>query len=192
MFQVQETRIKDVKIIATAWHGDARGAFSETYQRGRFVEAGITAEFIQDNQAYSQQVGTLRGLHFQKPPFAQTKLVRVLRGAIYDVAVDVRPGSPSFGHWVGVMLSAANRLQFLVPPGFAHGYVTLEPDTDVLYKVDARYAPECEGGIRWDDPEIGIIWPLEGRNAIIAARDQALPLLAQLPAIEGWRQDIRS
>lgn len=187
MFSVQPTAIPEVKVVSTAWFGDERGSFSETYQRDRFVQGGITASFLQDNHASSRQAGTLRGLHFQKPPAAQSKLIRVTRGAIFDVAVDIRPGSPTYARWVGVELSADNRLQMFVPAGFAHGYLTLEDDTDVLYKVDMPYTPATEGGILWNDPAIGIAWPATKAEAIIAQRDAALPKLETLADIEEWR-----
>jgi dTDP-4-dehydrorhamnose 3,5-epimerase len=188
MFSVQPTALPDVLVVSTTWFGDERGSFSETYQRDRFAQAGIAVSFIQDNQAVSRHAGTLRGLHFQKPPAAQSKLVRVTRGAIFDVAVDIRPGSPTYGKWAGVELSADNRLQLFVPAGFAHGYVTLEDDTDVLYKVDAPYAPATEGGILWNDPAIGIDWPKLGTDIVITPRDAALPRLDALSPVEEWRR----
>jgi dTDP-4-dehydrorhamnose 3,5-epimerase len=187
MLDVRPTAIPGLVVLATRWFGDDRGAFSETYQQERFNQAGITVSFMQDNQAISKKAGTLRGLHFQKPPAAQAKLVRVTRGAIYDVAVDIRPGSPTYGKWAGIELSADNRLQFFVPAGFAHGYLTLEDDTDVLYKVDAPYAPSAEGGLLWNDPAIGIEWPKLGTETVIAPRDAALPPLSSLSPIEEWR-----
>jgi dTDP-4-dehydrorhamnose 3,5-epimerase len=187
MLDVRPTAIPGLVVLATRWFGDDRGAFSETYQQERFNQAGITVSFMQDNQAISKKAGTLRGLHFQKPPAAQAKLVRVTRGAIYDVAVDIRPGSPTYGKWAGVELSADNRLQFFVPAGFAHGYLTLEDDTDVLYKVDAPYTPSAEGGLLWNDPAIGIEWPKLDTETVIAPRDAGLPPLSSLAPIEEWR-----
>lgn len=187
MLEVRPTGISGLVALATKWHEDDRGAFSETYQEGRFTDAGIDVAFIQDNQAFSKKAGTLRGLHCQTPPAAQSKLVRVTRGSVYDVAVDIRPGSPTYGKWAGIELSAANRLQFFVPAGFLHGYLTLEDDTDVLYKVDAPYTPNCERGVVWDDPDIGIEWPDVGGGPVIAPRDASLPRLADLVPIEGWR-----
>jgi dTDP-4-dehydrorhamnose 3,5-epimerase len=184
---VRHAAIADLLIIATRWFADDRGAFSETYQQQRFNLAGVTISFMQDNQATSKRAGTVRGLHFQRPPAAQNKLIRVVRGAIFDVAVDVRPGSPSYGRWAGLELSATNRLQFFVPAGFAHGYLTLEDDTDVLYKVDAPYRPACEGGLRWDDPAVGIAWPPTAGPIVTAPRDAQLPLLSELAPIESWR-----
>jgi dTDP-4-dehydrorhamnose 3,5-epimerase len=188
MFSVQPTNLPGVMVVSTTWHGDDRGSFSETYQHERFVQAGIDVSFIQDNHASSRRAGTLRGLHFQKPPAAQSKLVRVTRGAIFDVAVDIRPGSPTYGRWAGFTLSADNRLQLFIPAGFAHGYLTLKDQSDVLYKVDAPYDPATEGGVLWNDPAIGIAWPDLGAPPVIAPRDAALPRLGDLPPIEDWRR----
>ena len=182
MLDVRPTDIPDVRVVATRWFEDGRGCFSETYNRARWREAGIDADFVQDNQVLSQRAGILRGLHFQRPPAAQSKLVRVTRGAILDVAVDIRVGSPWFGRWVATELSAANRLQLFIPRGFAHGYLTLQPDTEVFYKVDAHYAPEHEAGIAWDDPDVAIAWPLPPAGPVMAERDRLLPPLAALPS----------
>lgn len=173
--------IPDVKLITPRRFGDNRGFFSETWNRAAFAEAGIEADFVQDNHSLSATVGTLRGLHFQIPPFAQAKLVRVSRGAIFDVAVDIRTGSPTYGKWVGAELSAENWAQMYVPKGFAHGFVTLLPDTEVQYKVDAPYAPEHDRGIAWNDPAIAVDWPLEGRDPVLSGKDAALPALADIP-----------
>jgi len=187
MLDIRHTDIPGLLIIATRWHADDRGSFSESYQQQRFNQAGITVAFMQDNHAVSKQAGTLRGLHFQRPPKAQSKLVRVVRGSIFDVAVDIRPGSPTFGRWAGVELSAGNRLQFFIPAGFAHGYLTLEADSEVLYKVDAPYAPDLEGGLHWNDPAVGIQWPEVTVMPVIAPRDQSLPVLSEIVPIEEWR-----
>ena len=161
--------------------GDQRGFFAETFQRDRFAAAGITCDWMQDNQSYSAEKGVLRGLHFQIAPAAQDKLIRVLKGSIFDVAVDIRNGSPTHGKWVACVLSASKFNQLLVPKGFAHGFLTLEPDVEVLYKVSAPYAPQCDRGIRWDDPSIGIAWPLEpGQKPVLSGKDQAAPLLADI------------
>ncbi|WP_086465609.1 dTDP-4-dehydrorhamnose 3,5-epimerase [Oceanibaculum nanhaiense] len=175
--------IPDVKLITPRRFGDNRGFFSETWNRAAFSEAGIEADFVQDNHSLSATAGTLRGLHFQIPPFAQAKLVRVSRGAIFDVAVDLRKGSPTYGHWVGAELSAENWSQMYVPKGFAHGFVTLLPDTEVQYKVDAPYAPAHDRGIAWDDSDIAVAWPLEGRAPVLSGKDAALPKLADIPAL---------
>jgi dTDP-4-dehydrorhamnose 3,5-epimerase len=161
--------------------GDDRGRFSETYSKRVFAEHGIPCDFIQDNQSYSATVGTLRGLHFQVPPHAQSKLIRAIKGSIYDVIVDIRHGSPTFGQWAGIALDAKTGTQLFVPAGFAHGFITLEPDTEVLYKVDAFYHPQSEGGLRWDDPALAIDWPLPPTGVVINARDAAYPVLADLP-----------
>jgi dTDP-4-dehydrorhamnose 3,5-epimerase len=174
--------IPDVKLITPRRFGDNRGFFSETWNRAAFAEAGIEADFVQDNHSLSATAGTLRGLHFQLPPFAQAKLVRVSRGAIFDVAVDLRKGSPTFGKWVGAELSVENWSQIYVPKGFAHGFVTLLPDTEVQYKVDSPYAPEHDRGIAWDDPDIAVVWPLDGRDPVLSGKDAALPNLADIPA----------
>lgn len=163
--------------------GDQRGFFAETFQRDRFHAAGITCDWMQDNQSYSAEKGVLRGLHFQTAPAAQDKLIRVLKGSIFDVAVDIRNGSPTYGKWVSCVLSADKFNQLLIPKGFAHGFLTLEPDVEVLYKVSAPYAPQCDRGIRWDDPSIGIAWPLDpGQQPILSGKDQAAPLLAAIAA----------
>jgi dTDP-4-dehydrorhamnose 3,5-epimerase len=160
---------------------DARGFFAETWQSKRFLEAGITQDWIQDNQSYSADKGVLRGLHFQLAPFAQDKLIRVLRGSIFDVAVDVRTGSPTFAKWVSRVLSAKGFSQLLIPKGFAHGFLTLEPDVEVFYKVSAPYAPTLERSIAWNDPVIGIRWPLEtGQQPLLSPKDAAAPPLASV------------
>ena len=176
---ITPTKIPDVLVVESKKYGDERGFFSEVYKQSVFTEYGFNEVFIQDNHAYSAEPGVLRGLHYQSPPFAQDKLVRVVRGSIFDVAVDIREGSPTFGQWVGVELSAKNWKQLLVPKGFAHGYLTLEPDTEVLYKVTNGYAPECDKGVLWNDPSIAIEWPLEG-SPILSAKDEIQPLLADI------------
>ena len=170
----------DVKIVRTPIFRDARGFFSETYNGGVFKAAGLDATFVQDNHACSRARGVVRGLHYQGPPKAQDKLVRVSRGAILDVVVDIRVGSPTYGRHAAVTLSAENWLQLWIPKGFAHGYCTLEPDTEVIYKVTDFYAPEHEGGVRWDDPALGIPWPVGASEVILSDKDKRLPLLADL------------
>ena len=179
---VESLAIPEVKILRPQRHGDARGFFSETWSRQALAEAGIAMDFVQDNHAYSAAPGTVRGLHFQTPPFAQTKLVRVVRGAIFDVAVDIRVGSPTYGRHVSAVISAEAWNQILLPVGFAHGLVTLEPDTEVLYKVSAPYAPAHDKGLLWNDPALGINWPVAEGAAIVSEKDRAQPPLAELPA----------
>ena len=154
---------------------DDRGFFSETFHRGRLAERGFHAEFVQDNHVHSREAGVLRGLHFQSPPFAQDKLVRVTRGAILDVAVDLRRGAPTYGDHAAVELSAENWRQLLVPAGFAHGYLTLEPDTEVVYKVTAHYAPAHDHGVLWSDPDIGVDWGRDPATLILSDKDRAAP-----------------
>jgi dTDP-4-dehydrorhamnose 3,5-epimerase len=181
MLSVEDTAIPAVKIVTPKRLGDHRGFFSETWSRKSFLEAGLDLDFVQDNHSLSAAVGTLRGLHFQSPPFAQAKLVRVTRGAILDVAVDIRASSPSFGRHVAVELSAGNWRQLLVPGGFAHGFVTLEPDTEVLYKVTAPYAPEHDHGLAFDDPALGIDWRLPQAQLTLSDKDRKHPRLAAMP-----------
>ncbi|SDG74426.1 dTDP-4-dehydrorhamnose 3,5-epimerase [Bosea robiniae] len=180
MLNVEDTAIPAVKIITPKKFGDHRGFFSETWSRNAFAEAGLDLDFVQDNQSLSAPVGTLRGLHFQSAPFAQDKLVRVTRGRILDVAVDIRASSPSFGKHVAVELSAENWRQLLVPIGFAHGFVTLEPDTEVLYKVTAPYAPANDHGLAFDDPALGIDWRLPLSDLTLSDKDRKHPRLAEM------------
>ena len=170
------TEIPEVRLITRVRLDDARGAFSEIYRQDQFERHGIQTRFVQDNHSLSKHAGTLRGLHYQRPPMAQEKLVTVLRGRILDVAVDLRTTSPTFGKHVAIKLSATNGSQLFIPAGFAHGFVTLAPDTEVFYKVSEYYAPELEAGIRWDDPDLAIDWQLE-QAPILSTRDQSLPLL---------------
>jgi dTDP-4-dehydrorhamnose 3,5-epimerase len=157
---------------------DPRGWFSETYNQARAAQDGIEAVFCQDNQSFSRHAGTVRGLHFQRPPSAQAKLVRCVRGSIWDVAVDVRRGSPTYGQWVADTLSADNRRQLFIPVGFLHGFVTLEDDTEVAYKCSALYDPASDGGIKWDDPALALPWPLEGHKPLLSEKDEKLPAFA--------------
>lgn len=179
--EVAALDIPDVRTVKPSRFGDRRGFFSETYHKAEMAEAGIDVEFVQDNHALSVEPGVIRGLHFQMPPFAQAKLVRVVRGAILDVAVDIRAGSPTFGRHVAAELTADNGLQIFVPKGFAHGYRTLVPDTEVIYKVDAYYAPDHDRGVAFDDPDLGIDWGLPPETAVLSPKDRALPRLADLP-----------
>ncbi len=163
--------------------GDARGFFCETWSRRRYADLGIDVDFVQDNHSHSAPTGTIRGLHFQVPPHAQGKLVRVVRGAVLDVAVDIRAGSPTYSRHVAVELSAANGRQLYIPPGFAHGFCTLVPDTEVLYRVTDYYAPESDRGLAFDDPELGIAWPLGPEGAVLSERDRRHPRLRDLGPI---------
>lgn len=174
--QIDPTALEGVLILTPKRFGDDRGWFAETYNASRMAEVGISTVFVQDNHSMSGAVGTLRGLHYQRPPHAQDKLVRCSRGMVFDVAVDIRRGSATFGKWVGVELSAQNGRQLLVPKGFLHGFVTRVPDTEVQYKCSDIYAPECDGGVRWDDPDIGIDWGLTD-DPVLSAKDQVAPLL---------------
>lgn len=182
MLEVTSTAIPDVKVLLPKSFGDARGTFSETWNAARFAEHGIKLNFVQDNQAWSAHAGTIRGLHFQSPPKAQDKLVRVMRGRILDVAVDLRRSSPTFGKWVAEELSAQNRKQLLVPIGFAHGYCTLEPDTEVVYKVTDYYAPANDHGLAFDDPDLAIAWPVTKDKAVLSEKDTRQPAFKSLPA----------
>lgn len=168
---VEKTSLDGVLIITPDKFGDDRGFFSETYNAGALHGHGVETVFSQDNHSYSATPGTLRGLHFQRHPAAQTKLVRVTRGSVLDVAVDIRAGSPTYGSHVAVHLSATNWKQLFVPAGFAHGFCTVDPHTEVLYKVDAPYSPEDEGGLAWDDPDLGIEWPSVA-GTVLSARDR--------------------
>jgi dTDP-4-dehydrorhamnose 3,5-epimerase len=172
---IQDTEIPDVKLLVPDRHGDHRGFFSETYNRRALANAGIDLDWVQDNHSLSVHAGVLRGLHYQIPPRAQDKLVRVVKGSILDVAVDLRRASPTFGRHVLAVLSAENWTQIFVPKGFAHGFVTLEPNTEVIYKVTDYYSPEHERGIRWNDPDLNIDWRVSPAEATLSARDQAHP-----------------
>jgi dTDP-4-dehydrorhamnose 3,5-epimerase len=178
MVEVKELELAGVYEITPQRFGDDRGFFSETYSAPGLVAAGIDLIFVQDNHSLSRAVGVLRGLHYQLPPFAQDKLVRVVHGAIFDVAVDIRKNSPTFGRWLGLEVSAEKWNQILVPRGFAHGFVTLVPDTEVVYKVTERYAPEYDRSIRFDDPAIGIDWPVPAAGITLSDKDRGAPLLA--------------
>ncbi|MDN5788873.1 dTDP-4-dehydrorhamnose 3,5-epimerase, partial [Pseudorhodobacter sp.] len=165
---IEKTTLADVLLITPKRFGDARGWFSETYNAATLDPFGIQTVFVQDNHSFSARVGTLRGLHCQRPPHAQEKLVRCSRGVIFDVAVDFRRGSPQFGKWFGVELSAQNGRQLLIPKGFLHGFVTRTPDCEVQYKCSDVYSPACNAGVRWDDPDIGIDWGLADAPALSA------------------------
>ena len=168
-----------VLVINMQRHGDRRGFFAETYSRERYTELGVDVDFVQDNHSLSYDIGTLRGLHFQAHPHAQGKLVRCGNGAIFDVAVDIRIGSPTYGHWEGHLLSDDNGRQLYIPVGFAHGFMTLKPDSEIVYKCSSYYAPETEGSIFWNDPDIGIKWPLN-LKPLLSNKDQRAPFLKDL------------
>ena len=174
---ITQTKLSGVVLINPPRFGDARGFFSESWNRRKMSEAGIDIDFVQDNHSVSAQMNTVRGLHYQSPPHAQAKLVRCGRGALFDVAVDARRGSATFGQWVGYELSAENGAQLLIPEGFLHGFATLMPDTEILYKCSDYYAPECDGAVRFDDPDIGIDWGLTG-DPVLSEKDQNAPLWA--------------
>ncbi len=182
--EVIETAIPDVKLLKPKVFRDARGYFTETYNAARYAETGIRAVFVQDNESFSMK-GVVRGLHWQAAPATQAKLVRVIRGAVWDVAVDIRKGSPTFGKNVSAMLSAENGLQFYIPRGFAHGFIVLEDDTLFSYKCDNFYSPSLERGMRFDDPALGIEWPDIGVELVLSEKDRRHPPLA---GIEPWEE----
>ena len=180
--KVEALGIVDVKLITPPRFSDPRGFFSETWNQARFAEAGIAGPFVQDNHAVSTEAGVLRGLHCQIGPNAQGKLVRCVKGAIYDVAVDARQGSPTFGRYVGAEISAENWTQIWVPVGFLHAYCTLTPETEVIYKVTAPWDPHAERGVIWNDPDLAVAWPAAEPDVILSDKDQALPRLKDCDA----------
>lgn len=179
---ITETNLKDVKLIEPAVFGDHRGFFTESYSDQDFKEAGLSFDFIQDNHSLSTEPGVLRGLHFQKGEAAQTKLIRVVTGAVLDVIVDIRKGSPTYGKWEGYILSASNHRQLLVPRGFAHGFVTLTENVNFLYKCDNYYDAAADGGIAFDDPDLAITWPIDHDKAILSEKDNHHPTLKAFEA----------
>ena len=181
--QIEKTALDGVLILTPARFGDQRGFFSESWNRERMAQAGIDIDFVQDNHSVSAQVGTIRGLHFQAPPSAQAKLVRCGRGILFDVAVDIRKGSPTYGQWIGEELSFENGRQLLIPAGFAHGFVTRAPDTEICYKCDAYYAPEADGALRWDS--CGIDWGFDG-TPVLSDKDAAAPTLSGFDSPFTW------
>jgi dTDP-4-dehydrorhamnose 3,5-epimerase len=183
--QVEKTALDGVVILTPRRFGDDRGWFSEVWNRRVLADAGITADFVQDNHSSSRPKGTLRGLHYQAPPHAQAKLVRCTAGAIWDVAVDARKGSPSYGQWVGVELSAGNGRELFVPEGFLHGFSTLTEDTEVQYKCTDYYAPEADGAVAWNSPSLGIDWHLDGAP-VLSAKDTAAPAFADWQTPFAW------
>lgn len=174
--KITPLKLEGAAVLEPAVHGDQRGFFMESYNEATMIELGVNDRFIQDNQSLSTEAGVLRGLHYQLNPKAQTKLIRVLTGAIYDVILDIRPSSSTFGQWTGVILSEDNKKQLLVPKGFAHGFCTLVPNTQVLYKVDKYYSPEHDRGILWNDPVLGIDWPIS--DPLLSDKDKCHPVFA--------------
>lgn len=176
-FDFKKTTIQDLCVITPHLFPDDRGFFMETYKESDFIEAGISERFVQDNHSRSSK-STLRGLHFQRPPFAQAKLVRCTRGRLWDVAVDLRPSSPTYKQWHGVELSEENRVMFFIPAGFAHGFVALEDGAELQYKCSAEYNAQSDGGVRWDDPDLAIDWPI--KDVLVSPKDAALPYLKDI------------
>ena len=185
--QIDKTALPGVLILTPRRHGDSRGFFCESWNKARMAEHGLEYDFVQDNHSLSATQGTVRGLHFQSPPHAQDKLVRCGRGRLFDVAVDIRKGSPTYGQWVGEELSFENGKQLLVPAGFLHGFVTREPDTEIVYKCSDYYAPDCDGAVRFDDPDIGIDWALDGVEPLLSDKDATAPLLADFDSPFTWQ-----
>jgi dTDP-4-dehydrorhamnose 3,5-epimerase len=176
--QIEDTPLSGVRVLTPRRFGDARGFFSESWNRRLMAEHGMDYDFVQDNHSLSARVNTVRGLHFQSPPHAQAKLVRCGRGRLFDVAVDIRKGSPTFGRWFGIELSFENGRQLMIPEGFLHGFATREPDTEIIYKCTDYYSPASDGAVRFDDPAIGIDWGLSG-EPILSDKDAAAPRLAE-------------
>jgi len=184
--QIEKTALSGVFILTPNRFADDRGFFSETWNRKRMAEAGLDIDFVQDNHSLSMQVGTVRGLHFQSHPHAQAKLVRCGHGRLFDVAVDIRRGSPTYGQWVGVELSFENGRQLLIPAGFLHGFVTREPETEIIYKCSDYYAPDCDGAVRYDDPDIGVDWGLDGQDPVLSEKDASAPLMRDFEPPVVW------
>jgi len=180
MLEVLATKIPEVKVIRPVRHVDQRGFFSETYNKKALAEAGIEVEFVQDNHSFSAEKNVVRGLHYQTRPFAQDKLLRVLRGAVFDVAVDLRRSSPTFGQHIGLVLTGEDGNQILIPQGFAHGFSTLQPNTEIIYKVSNYYSRENDRGVFWADPDLGIPWPVAKDAAILSDKDRQLPRFSEL------------
>lgn len=183
---IEDTPLAEVKILTPRRFGDARGFFSESWNSRVLADNGLHFDFVQDNHSLSAQVGTVRGLHFQSPPHAQDKLVRCGRGRFFDVAVDIRKGSPTYGNWFGVELSFDNGKQLLVPAGFLHGFVTREPDTEIIYKCTDFYAPECDGGVLFNDPDIGIDWDMGDVTPVLSDKDAKAPTLKDFDSPFVW------
>lgn len=187
--QIDKTALPGILILTPRRFGDARGWFSEVWNEKTLAESGISVDFVQDNHSYSRDVGTVRGLHFQSPPHAQAKLVRCGRGRVFDVAVDIRRGSPTYGQWTGVELSAENGRQLLIPAGFLHGFATREPDSELLYKCSDYYAPDCDGAVRFDDADIGINWGIDTGTAILSDKDAAAQPFRDFASPFVWEGD---
>ena len=186
--QIDPTPLAGALVLTPRRFGDARGFFSESWNKRALAEHGLHYDFVQDNHSLSAQVGTVRGLHFQAPPHAQDKLVRCGRGCLFDVAVDIRKGSPTYGKWFGIELSFENGKQLLVPAGFLHGFVTREPDTEIIYKCTDYYAPEADGAVRFDDPDIGIDWEMDGVSPVLSDKDAAAPFLRDFDSPFVWKE----
>jgi dTDP-4-dehydrorhamnose 3,5-epimerase len=177
---IEKTPLAGLVVLTPTRFGDNRGFFSESWSRKRMQEHGLDLDYVQDNHSVSSAVGTVRGLHFQSPPHAQAKLVRCGRGLLFDVAVDIRRGSPTYGQWFGTELSFENGKQMLIPVGFLHGFATRAPDTEIIYKCTDYYAPDCDGSVRFDDPAIGVDWGIDAAAAILSEKDLKAPLLADI------------
>lgn len=184
--RIETTALPGVMVLTPARHEDVRGFFSECWNRQTLAEAGIDVDFVQDNQSLSARAGTVRGLHCQAPPRTQVKLVRCGRGALLDISVDIRRGSPTFGKWVSVELSAENGRQLLVPHGFLHGFVTLCDDTEIIYKCSDYYSPDCDRVVAWNDPDLGVDWGIGAEAVILSAKDRAAPRLTQFDNPFRW------
>lgn len=189
MFNMESTQLEGVVLVHPRRLVDERGFFSEVFNKEAMSEVGISDHFVQDNHSLSRHAGTIRGLHFQIPPRPTAKLVRVVTGAVFDVVVDLRQGSPTFGHHVSAELSAENWVQIYVPIGFAHGFCTIAPDTEVVYKVTDYWSPEVDRGVAWDDPELGIEWPVSTKSAILSDKDRGQPSLSELPTHFEWEHE---
>lgn len=179
MIDISKTSLPNLLLITPRRFGDHRGFFSETWNQQRLRDHGVDIDFVQDNHSFSREQNTVRGLHFQSPPHAQDKLVRCGRGRLFDVAVDIRKGSPTYGQWYGIELSFENGKQLLVPKGFLHGFSTLEPDTEIIYKCSDVYAPESEGAVQFNDPDIGIDWQIDPKKAVLSEKDTVAASLAE-------------
>ncbi len=180
---ITSLEIEAVKLVRPKRHSDPRGYFVETWNRRAFADAGIDLDFVQDNCSFSRPIGTIRGLHFQTPPRAQAKLIRAVRGSVFDVAVDLRRSSPTFGRHVSAVLTAEEGTQLFIPIGFAHGFCTLEPDTEVSYKASEFFSPEHDSGILWDDPALAIDWPLADLSPVLSDKDRRLPRLREIEPV---------